>query len=77
MTERDHEEQTAKYLTAVHSVHLFSALSEQELRTLAEGMMYVPFSADETILRQGSTAHSLFVLTSGTCEVRTRVTPSQ
>ncbi len=73
MTERDHEEQTAKYLTALHAVHLFSALSEQELRTLAEGMMYVPFSAGETILRQGSTAHSLFVLTSGTCEVRTRV----
>ena len=75
MTERDHEEQSAKYLIALHTVHLFSALSEQELRTLAEGMMYVPFSAGETILRQGSTAHSLFVLTAGTCEVRTRVDP--
>jgi small-conductance mechanosensitive channel len=71
----EHGAQMAKYIEALHSVHLFHPLTEPELRTLAQGMTYVPFAPGETIMRQGAAAHSLFVLTAGTAEVRARLDP--
>jgi len=75
MSEKDREASITKNLQALHTVHLFKSLTEAELALLADGMMFVPFAAGETIVRQGTTAHSLFVLTSGTAEVRARFDP--
>ena len=63
------------HLQALRSVGLFQKCTEDELRTLAETMTYAPYTAGETILRQGNRAAALFIMTSGTVEVRTRVDP--
>jgi CRP-like cAMP-binding protein/small-conductance mechanosensitive channel len=63
------------HLAALRAVNLFAKCTEQELRTLAETMTYAPYVAGETILRQGARAAALFIMTSGTVEVRTRFDP--
>ncbi len=64
--ERENEE----HLAALKTVHLFRALKEDELRMLAEGMSPVMYTAGETITRQGAVAHWLYVMTSGTADIR-------
>jgi CRP-like cAMP-binding protein len=73
--ERRIERETHTHLAALRTVHLFANLTEDELRTLAGGMMHVGFTAGETIMRQGAVAHSLFVMTSGTADVIVRYDP--
>jgi small-conductance mechanosensitive channel/CRP-like cAMP-binding protein len=68
---RRHDE----HLQAIRGVHLFRALTEDELRTLAEGLIHVSYSVGETITRQGAVAHWLYVLTRGDAEIRTKVDP--
>jgi small-conductance mechanosensitive channel/CRP-like cAMP-binding protein len=75
---------TRQRLVALRSVHLFRSLTEPELETLAEGMSHVIYTSGETMTRQGAVAHWLYVITSGTAEVRANVdvdgagpTPSQ
>ena len=58
---------------ALKTVHLVRALTDDELRTLAAGMSHVTYTAGEVITRQGATAHWLYVMTSGTAEIRIRV----
>ncbi len=60
-------------LEALRNVSLFKALTEAELRTLAEGMSHVIYTTGEVITRQGADAHWLYVMTAGTAEIRTTV----
>jgi CRP-like cAMP-binding protein/small-conductance mechanosensitive channel len=62
-------------LEAIRTVHLFRSLTEGELRLLAEGLKHAIYTAGELITRQNAVAHWLYVLTSGSVEVRTRVDP--
>ncbi len=55
---------------ALKSVLLFSSLTQSELDILEGQLEYVPFAAGEMITRQGARAHWLYVLGSGTAEVR-------
>jgi len=56
-------------LGALKSVDLFSGLSEQELRTLAERLVFAPFAKGDVMTRQGAVAHWLYVLIAGESEV--------
>ncbi|HEY8077773.1 MAG TPA: mechanosensitive ion channel family protein, partial [Labilithrix sp.] len=67
--DREHEQ----HFRALKNVHLFHALKEDELRTLATGMSHVIYTTGETITRQGAVAHWLYVLTEGTAEIRMKV----
>lgn len=62
-------------LEALKSVDLFRHLTEDELATLASGMGHVIYTAGEVITRQGAVAHYLYILKSGTVEVRANVDP--
>lgn len=73
--ERRTKRRVDERLAALRTVSLFRHLTEQELRTLAEGMSHVIYTAGEVITRQGAVAHWLYVLTGGTAEVRTNVDP--
>ena len=64
-----------KHLAALKTVHIFRSLSEDELRTLAGGMSHVLYTAGEYITHQGAVAHWLYVITSGSAEIRTRIDP--
>jgi small-conductance mechanosensitive channel/CRP-like cAMP-binding protein len=59
-------------LKALHVVHMFRGLTEDELQVLAEGVTTVIYTKGETITRQGATAHYLYVLTKGSVEVKVR-----
>jgi small-conductance mechanosensitive channel/CRP-like cAMP-binding protein len=68
----DHlERKVVAHLDALAHVPLFHDLDAKELRTLAEGMSHVLYTAGETITKQGAVAHWLYVMTSGAAEVRT------
>ena len=62
-------------LEALKSVSLFRHLTEDELQTLASGMSHVIYTAGEVITKQGAVAHWLYILNSGTAEIRTNVDP--
>ena len=77
-----HDEERAKkriareqdeYFSALKTVSLFRALTDEELRTLAAGMTHVIYTAGEKVTRQGAVAHWLYVLTVGTAEIRMAV----
>jgi small-conductance mechanosensitive channel len=60
---------------ALKTVHLFHALTDDELRTLAAGMSHVMYTTGEIITRQGAVAHWLYVMTSGAVDIRVTVDP--
>jgi CRP-like cAMP-binding protein len=66
---------TNERLEALRSVTLFRHLTEDELEKLAAGMNHMIYTAGEVITRQGAAAHWLYVLTSGSAEVRANVDP--
>lgn len=57
-------------LEALSHVSLFSKLSSDEYRQLAEHLTYAPFAAGETMTRQGAVAHFLYIVLSGEASVR-------
>ncbi len=59
----------------LRNIPLFRPLTEEELTSLAEGMSHVIYTAGETCTRQGAVAHWLYVLTSGSVEIRMTVDP--
>lgn len=59
-------------LAALATVHLFKSFQPEELRTLAVGMSHMLYTAGERITRQGAVAHWLYVMTSGSAEIRMR-----
>jgi small-conductance mechanosensitive channel/CRP-like cAMP-binding protein len=62
--------QLEERLTALETVHLFQSFKPDELRTLATGMSHMIYTAGERITRQGAVAHWLYVMTSGTADIR-------
>ncbi len=61
---------------ALKTVHLFHALTDDELRTLAAGMSHVMYTTGEILTRQGAIAHWLYVMTSGAVDIRVTVDPT-
>lgn len=66
---------TMERVEALRQLPLFRSLTDAERETLAEGMSHVIYTAGETITRQGAVAHWLYVLTSGTAEIRMHFDP--
>ena len=61
--------ETAHRIAALKRVDLFSSLSEQELRTVAERLVFAPFAKGDVMTRQGAVAHWLYILIEGESEV--------
>ena len=59
----------AHRLAALKHVDLFADLSEQELRTVAERLVFAPFVKGDVMTRQGAVAHWLYILIEGEGEV--------
>jgi len=74
-TARRRTRELDEQFAALKTVHLFRTLTDDELRTLAGGMSYVLYTHGELITRQGAVAHWLYVMTSGTVEIRVSVDP--
>jgi small-conductance mechanosensitive channel len=72
------EEDEAHYQTrhktrrmhALESTDLFCHLTAAELSFMADHLRYAPFAQGETCTKQGAVAHWLYILTSGTVEIR-------
>ncbi len=62
-------------LAVLRQIPLFQTFNAEELRTLAASMNDAEYSAGETITKQGNTANWLYVLASGSVEVRTNIDP--
>jgi CRP-like cAMP-binding protein/small-conductance mechanosensitive channel len=67
-----HKEQR---LHALEQVDLFQSLTREEREFAAMHLRHAPFTAGETITRQGAVAHWLYVLTSGSVEIRRHLEP--
>jgi small-conductance mechanosensitive channel/CRP-like cAMP-binding protein len=70
--ERRKQQELQKRIEAVGKVDIFNPLTQGELAKIAEDLSYAPFAAGEVITKQGAIAHFLYVVTSGTVEVRVR-----
>lgn len=70
--ERKKRKELEKRIEAVGKVEILKPLTPAELATIAEGLGYAPFAAGEAITKQGAIAHFLYIVTSGTVEVRVR-----
>jgi small-conductance mechanosensitive channel/CRP-like cAMP-binding protein len=62
-----------RHLEAVRSVKLLQLLTDDELGTLADGLVRVTYAAGEIVTRQGAVAHWLYILTKGEADVKVRV----
>ena len=71
--ERKHQREVAQRKAALASVEFLKALRDDELAKVAERLRYAPFSAGETITKQGAVAHWLYIVADGTAEVRVSV----
>ena len=60
-------------MDALDRVELFHALTPDERTFVSSHLVYAPFTAGETCTRQGAVAHWLYVLRSGTVEIRRHV----
>jgi CRP-like cAMP-binding protein/small-conductance mechanosensitive channel len=67
--------ETEARLATLRDVQLFKMLNDDELRKLAAAMNQALYTPGEIITRQGAVAHWLYILASGTVEVRTNVDP--
>jgi small-conductance mechanosensitive channel/CRP-like cAMP-binding protein len=65
------ERLSQKRLAAIESMEIFHALTTEEKHFLSNHLTYAPFTAGETMTRQGAVAHWLYIVTSGTADVRT------
>jgi small-conductance mechanosensitive channel/CRP-like cAMP-binding protein len=65
------ERLSQKRLAAIESIEIFHALTVDEKHFLSNHLIYAPFTAGETMTRQGAVAHWLYIMTSGTADVRT------
>jgi CRP-like cAMP-binding protein len=64
-----HAREIARRLAALRGVELFRSLDEDELRALADRLVYAPFAAGDVMTRQGAVAHWLYILIQGEGEV--------
>lgn len=58
---------------AIRALDLFKSLTPDELALVIDHVHYAPFAAGETITKQGAVAHWLYILASGSVEIRTRL----
>lgn len=63
------EEKIAKRVQALSRVKLFSSLSEDELRQIATTVRDSPYIKNDVMTKQGTVAHSLYLLISGEADV--------
>jgi CRP-like cAMP-binding protein len=56
-------------LRGLKSVELFRPLSEEQIKKLAENSSKLIYSSGETLVRQGDSGDSLFIITSGEVEI--------
>jgi small-conductance mechanosensitive channel len=64
-------------LAAVEPLELFHSLTPEERNYVADHLRYAPFTAGETITKQGSQAHFLYILCTGEVEVRRHLDEAQ
>ncbi len=64
------ERHKARRLREIDRVEIFHALTLPEKEYIAERLRDAPFTAGETVTRQGAIAHWLYILCEGTVEVR-------
>jgi small-conductance mechanosensitive channel/CRP-like cAMP-binding protein len=67
------ERHKERRVRALENVKLFQSLTPGERDFVADHLRYAPFTAGETCTRQGAVAHWLYILCSGTVEIRRRV----
>jgi small-conductance mechanosensitive channel len=65
----EHAKEHARRQAALARVDLFSPLSDAERAELAEHLVYAPFLTGDTVTRQGSVAHWLYLVVKGEAEV--------
>ncbi len=56
-------------LDALRRVEFFNPLQEEEAAKIAERLAYTPFAKGDIMIRQGETAHWLYILVSGEADV--------
>jgi small-conductance mechanosensitive channel len=59
-------------IAAVEPVELFHSLTPEERDYVADHLRYAPFTAGETVTKQGAQAHFLYILCTGEVEVQRR-----
>jgi small-conductance mechanosensitive channel len=64
------ERRKEKRVRAIERVELFHSLTPDERAFVADHLRYAPFTAGETITKQGAVAHFLYVLCDGNVEIR-------
>ena len=64
-----HEGYIAERIGLLKPLDLFAQLNEEELRLVAERLVYAPFARGDVITQQGAVAHWLYILTEGEAEV--------
>jgi small-conductance mechanosensitive channel/CRP-like cAMP-binding protein len=69
-SERGAQAEHDRRLAALRGVDVFEPLNDGERRILAGRLKPTPFSAGETITRQGASADWLYILSAGSAEVR-------
>jgi small-conductance mechanosensitive channel/CRP-like cAMP-binding protein len=68
----DADQRQERALAAVRQVAIFSSLTDEECRSIADHVQYSPFAEGETITRQGAIAHWLYIVVTGRADVVTR-----
>ncbi|HSE97378.1 MAG TPA: mechanosensitive ion channel family protein [Blastocatellia bacterium] len=68
--ELKHEKDVEHRLRALANVELFNPLNEGERRLVAERLLPAPFTKGEAMMRQGTEAHRLYIITMGSATVQ-------
>lgn len=68
LLEQRHQEHIAERIALIKPLDLFAQFNEEELRLVAERLVYTPFAKGDVITRQGAVAHWLYILTEGEAE---------
>ncbi len=71
-TARTHRHRERR-LAAIEGVELFRSLTSQEREVLVDHLQHVPYTAGETVTRQGAVAHWLYILCVGQVQIRRRL----
>jgi CRP-like cAMP-binding protein len=64
-----HARELGRRLKALRGVEVFASFSDEELKALADRLVYAPFARGGVITRQGMVAHWLYILVAGEAEV--------
>jgi small-conductance mechanosensitive channel/CRP-like cAMP-binding protein len=67
--EEVHARELGRRLKTLRGVEFFASFSEEELKALADRLIYAPFARGDVITRQGMVAHWLYIMVAGEAEV--------